>query len=262
MTARLDTQQDAPADRSLDRRAFARQAVALGLAAGAGGTLTAGRAQDATPSAERAAPAPSLLSPDNCALALVDHQPGVALLVKSIDLQLLINNAAGIAGAAKVFGVPTVLSTVGAATNRDPLLAEIQAVFPDQRPTDRSGLNAWEDPAFVAAVEATGRRKLVIAGLYTEICLSLTALSALAAGYEVYALVDVSGGLSQTAHDAALQRMIPAGVVPVTWLAVMSEWQRDWTRGETVPGLLAVARAHGGAYALQAQRFAAQGGNG
>lgn len=252
---------------SLAQRPVARRTVALGLAAGAAGALARERtaaARTATPAATElggAGPSPRLLSPENCALALVDYQPGVALLVQTMDLQLLINNAAAIAEAAAVFQVPTILSTVGATFNRDPLLTEIQAVFPAQHPIDRSGLNAWEDPAFVAAIEATGRRKLVIGGLYTEICLTLVCLSAAAAGYEVYALVDVSGGLSQTAHDAAVQRMIQSGVTPVTWMAVMSEWQRDWTRTETAAGLNQVAAAHGGAFALQAQLFAARGGN-
>ena len=256
---------DTPLDVPIDRRTLARRAAALGLAASAGPVLSPGRAaraQEATPASGTAVPSPRLLSPDDCALALVDFQPGVALLVKSIDSQQLINNVAGIAEAAKVFGVPTVLSTVGAEMNRDPLLAEIQGVFPDQRPIDRSSLNAWEDPDFVAAIEATGRRKLVMAGLYTEICLALVGLSAAAAGYEVYALVDVSGGLSDTAHEAAVQRMIQAGITRVTWMAVMAEWQRDWARTQTIPCLMDVARAHGGAYALQAQLFAAQGGGG
>jgi nicotinamidase-related amidase len=261
MDTRRSQLQESLTDQPIGRRAFA-----LGLAATAGGALTAGRAavaQEATPAAGEtggAGPSPRLLTPGNCVLALVDYQPGVALLVTSIDLQLLINNVTAIAKAADAFAVPTVLSTVGATFNQDPLLAEIQAVFPDQQPIDRSGLNAWEDPAFVTAIAATGRRKLVVAGLYTEICLTLVSLSAAAAGYEVYALVDVSGGLSQTAHDTALQRMIQAGVTPVTWMAVMSEWQRDWTRTETAAGLFEVAREHGGAYALQAQLAAARGG--
>ncbi|MDQ3692337.1 MAG: isochorismatase family protein [Chloroflexota bacterium] len=251
---------------SLATRPLARRSLALGLAAGAVGAIAGGRtatAQESTPASDAMGgpgPSPRLLSPDNSALVLVDYQPGVALLVQTMDLQLLINNVAAITEAAAVFNVPTVLSTVGATFNRDPLLAEIQAVYPDQQPIDRSGLNAWEDPAFVAAVEATGRRKLIIGGLYTEICLTLVSLSAIAAGYEVYALVDVVGGLSHTAHDAAIQRLIQAGVTPVTWMAVMSEWQRDWTRTETA-GLFQVAAAHGGAYALQAQLAAARGGN-
>lgn len=254
-----------PTDRRFARRAFTQGAAALGLAASASGLAPArtALAQEATPSStalDGAGPSPRLLSPTNSALLLVDQQPGVALLVKTIDLQLLIENVAGIAEAAQVFGVPTILSTVGAEFNRDPLLAEIQAVFPDQQPIDRSGLNAWEDPAFVAAVAATGRRKLIIAGLYTEICLTMVSLSAAAAGYEVYALVDVSGGLNQTAHDAAIQRMTQAGVTPVTWMAVMSEWQRDWTRQDTAAGLFAVAAEHGGAFALQAQLAVARAG--
>jgi len=263
---RMDTRLPDPAA-SLADRPVARRSLALGLAVGAVGAIAGGRtatAQESTPASDAMGgpgPSPRLLSPDNSALVLVDYQPGVALLVQTMDLQLLINNVAAISEAAAVFNVPTVLSTVGAAFNRDPLLAEVQAVFPDQQPTDRSGLNAWEDPAFVTAVEATGRHKLIIGGLYTEICLTLVSLSAVAAGYEVYALVDVSGGLNHTAHNAAIERMIQAGVTPVTWMAVMSEWQRDWTRAETAAGLFQVAAAHGGAYALQAQLAAARGGN-
>jgi nicotinamidase-related amidase len=241
-----------------------RRSALAGLGAAGAGLAFARRpaaAQEEAPSPSGvtgAGPAPSLLSPDNSALLLVDQQPAVALLITSIDLQLLVNNVTAIAKAAKVFGVPTVLSTVGAAVNRDPLLTEVQAVFPEQEPIDRSGLNAWEDPAFVAAVEATGRRKLIVAGLYTEMCLAYASLSAQAAGYEVYALVDASGGLSQIAHDAAIQCMIQAGIVPVTWGAVMLEWQRDWLRQETVAGLGAVAAEHAGPYVLQAQIAAAQ----
>ena len=242
-----------------------RRAALAGLgAAGAGLALAAVRpatAREAPPSPglTGAGPAPSLLSPDNSALLLVDHQPGLALQITTIDVQLLVNNVTAITKAAKVFGVPTVLSTVGAAVNRDPLLAAVQAVFPEQEPIDRTGMNAWEDPAFVAAVEATGRRKLIIAGLYTEMCLAYVSLSAQAAGYEVYALVDASGGLSHLAHDTALQRMIQSGVAPITWMSVMLEWQRDWVqRPQTIAGLSAISAEHGGPYVLQAQIAAAR----
>ncbi len=263
MNEEQDTQQETLANLRMDRRTL------LGLAAGSAGAMALGqvaRVQAATlgspqagQTAVAAAPSSRLLTPDNCALTLVDHQPQVALAIRSIDLQLLINNTAGMAEAAKVYNVPTILSTVLAGPAHDPIFPEIQTVFPTQHPIDRLTMNAWEDPAFVAAVAATGRRKLVMAGLWTEVCLAQMALSALDAGYEVYILVDVSGGVSPITHDAAVQRLVQAGAVPVTWLAVMSEWQRDYTRSKTLPGFTKIGKEHGGAVALGVAIFEAQG---
>lgn len=236
--------------------------TALGLMAGGVGALAAAQvalAQD-TGQAMGEAPSSRLLTPDNSALVLADHQSGVGLSVRSIDLELLINNATGIAKAAAAYNVPTVLTTVLAQAAIDPIFPEIQAVFPDRQPVDRFGLNAWDTPAFVEAVAATERRKLVMAGLWTEVCLAQMALSALEAEYEVYILVDVSGGVSPVTHDAAVQRMVQAGAVPVTWLAVMSEWQRDYTRTETLPAFSDIGQAHGGPIALGVNLFEARGG--
>jgi nicotinamidase-related amidase len=191
-----------------------------------------------------------LLTPDNSALILIDHQPQMFFGVQSIDRQTLINNVLGLARAAKVFRVPTILTTVAAESFSGPLLPELQALFPDQKPIDRTTMNSWEDEKFVAAVEKTGRKKLVMAALWTEVCLAFPALSAVDAGYEVYAVTDASGATTPEAHQMAVQRMAQAGVVPVTWLQVLLEYQRDWARQETYDSVLAVAKEHAGAYGL------------
>lgn len=191
-----------------------------------------------------------LLDPTNCAVILIDHQPQMFFGVQSADRQTLINNTLGLAKAAKVFKVPTILTTVAAESFSGPLLPELQAVFPQQAPIDRTTMNSWEDPNFVAAVKKTKRKKLVMAALWTEVCLAFPALCAVQEGFEVYAVVDASGATTAEAHNAAVQRMVQAGVVPVTWLQVMLEFQRDWARQETYEPVLAVAREHAGAYGL------------
>lgn len=193
---------------------------------------------------------PRLLTPDNCMLLLIDHQPQMAFATHSIDGQTLINNVTGLAKSAKIFGVPTILTTVAAESFSGPIFAPLQGVFPNQKPIDRTTMNAWEDPNVVAAVRKTGRKKLVIAALWTEVCLATAVLSALDDGYEVYIVTDASGGVTVEAHEMAIRRMIQAGAVPTTWLQVLLEWQRDWARGETYDAVLSVAREHGGAYGL------------
>ncbi len=168
--------------------------------------------------------------------------------VQSHDRALIINAVVGLAKAAKVFSVPTILSTVAAKVFSGPLFPELQAVYPDYEPIDRTNTNAWEDDNLVAAVKKTGRKKLVMAALWTEVCLAYPALSALEEGYEVYAVADASGGVSREAHDRAMQRIIQAGAVPVTWEQVMYEWQRDWARTETADGVREVVRQHAGAF--------------
>ncbi|MFZ2446312.1 MAG: hydrolase [Syntrophobacteraceae bacterium] len=193
---------------------------------------------------------PRLLTPDNCLLLLIDHQPQMAFATHSIDGQTLVNNVTGLAKSAKVFGVPTILTTVAAESFSGPLFPPVQAVFPNQRPIDRTTMNAWEDANVVAAVRKTGRKKLVIAALWTEVCLATAVLSALDDGFEVYIVADASGGVTREAHETAIQRMIQAGAVPMTWLQVLLEWQRDWARTETYDAVMGVAREHGGAYGL------------
>jgi nicotinamidase-related amidase len=154
----------------------------------------------------------------------------------------------GLAKAATVFNVPTILSTVAAKTFSGPLFPELQAVFPDVEPIDRTNTNAWEDDNFRTAVERTGRWKLVMVALWTEVCLAYPSLSALDDGYEIYAVADASGGVTLEAHELAMQRIIQAGAIPVTWQQVMYEWQRDWARDDTADAVRGIARQHAGAF--------------
>jgi nicotinamidase-related amidase len=197
-----------------------------------------------------ATPGPDLLTPDNCAVLFVDHQPQMFFGTGSGDRTAIINATVGLAKAVRVFDVPVVLSTVAAESFSGPLLPPLADVFPDRRIVDRTTMNAWEDVAFVEAVKATGRKKLVIAGLWTEVCVVLPALSALAQGYEVYVVTDASGGVTPQAHEHAVQRMIQAGAVPVTWVQVLLEFQRDWARAKTYGPTTEVVKEHGGAYGL------------
>jgi nicotinamidase-related amidase len=187
----------------------------------------------------------ALLTPQNSALILIDHQPFQFANVRNLDPTLVLNNTIGLAKAAKAFGVPTILTTV--IQERGGFLPkELQNVFPNQKPIDRTTLNSWEDPHVVEAVKKTGRKKLVMAALWTEICLAFPVLHALGEGYDVFAVTDASGGVSVEAHERAIQRMVQAGAAPITWMAVLSEWQRDWAREETVPAVGEIMLAHGG----------------
>ncbi|MFE4591560.1 hydrolase [Streptomyces laurentii] len=197
-----------------------------------------------------ASPSPDLLTPDNCAVLFIDHQPQMFFGTGSGDRTAIVNSTVGLAKAARAFDVPVVLSTVAADSFSGPLLPQLAAVFPDHEVVDRTSMNAWEDEAFVEAVKATGRRKLVIAGLWTEVCVVLPALSALAQGYEVYVVADASGGVTPEAHAHSVQRLIQAGVVPVTWVQVLLELQRDWSRGATYEAVMDVVKEHAGAYGL------------
>lgn len=201
-------------------------------------------------SSENGGASPRLLSPDNSVLLLIDHQPQMAFATRSIDGQTLVSNVTGLAKSAKVFGVPTILTSVAAESFSGPIFPRLQAVFPNLKPIDRTTMNSWEDARVVNAIRKTGRKKLVMAALWTEVCLATAALSALDDGFEVYIVTDASGGVTVEAHEMAVQRMIQAGAVPVTWLQVLLEWQRDWARQETYDAVLAIAREHGGAYGL------------
>jgi nicotinamidase-related amidase len=191
-----------------------------------------------------------LLTPDNSTIIFIDHQPQMAFGVASIDRQLLKNNVIALAKSAKVFKVPAVLTTVETKSFSGNMWPELLAVFPEQEPIERSSMNSWEDKKFVAAVEKTGRKKLIMSALWTEVCLAFPALEAIQAGYEVYAVADASGGTSTEAHDYAMHRMTQAGVVPVTWQQVLLEYQRDWSRKETYDDVLAIVKEHSGAYGM------------
>lgn len=191
-----------------------------------------------------------LLNPNNCTVILIDHQPQMFFGVESANREIIKNNAVGLAKAAKIFKVPTILTTVAADSFSGPLIPQLQAVYPSQTPINRTSMNSWEDKNFVSAVEKTKRKKLVMAALWTEVCLAFPALSALAAGYEVYAVVDASGGTTLEAHNMAIKRMTEAGVIPATWLQVLCELQRDWARQETYEAVLNLVKEHAGAYGI------------
>ncbi|NWL77220.1 hydrolase [Pseudomonas taiwanensis] len=191
-----------------------------------------------------------LLNPTNSALILIDHQPQMAFGVQSIDRQQLKNNTVGLAKSAKIFNVPTILTSVETESFSGYIWPELLSVFPDQQPIERTSMNSWEDEKFVAAVKATGRKKLIMAALWTEVCLTFPALEAMEAGYEVYIVTDASGGTSQEAHDMSVQRMIQAGAIPVTWQQVLLEYQRDWSKRESYDAVMDLVREHSGAYGM------------
>jgi nicotinamidase-related amidase len=171
-----------------------------------------------TPTGKNGGASPRLLTPQNSVLVLIDHQPQMAFAAQSMDTQLLVNNVTGLAKAAKVFNVPTILTTVASKTFSGPIFATVQAVYPEQVPIDRTTMNSWEDKRVVEAVQHTGRKKVIMAALWTEVCLATAGLSALDDGYEVYVVTDASAGVTKEAHEMAVQRMIQAGAVPMTWL--------------------------------------------
>lgn len=189
-----------------------------------------------------------LLTPDNSAIILIDHQPQMLFGTQSADRQVIINNTVGLAKTAKVFNAPIILTTVASESFSGPLHPHIQEVFPEQKPIDRTSMNSWEDENFVNAVRKTGRKKLIMAALWTEVCLAFPTVSAIKDGYEVYIVTDASGGTTTEAHDMAVQRMIQAGAIPVTWLSVLLEYQRDWSRQETYNPVMDVVIQNTGAY--------------
>jgi nicotinamidase-related amidase len=191
----------------------------------------------------------ALLTPDNCVVVLIDHQPYQFANLHSHEPTMIINNVIGLAKTAKAFNVPTILTTV-VEERGGFLIKGLQDVFPEQKPINRTFINTWEDQRVVDAVRKTDRKKIVMAALWTEICLAMPAIQALGEGYEVYIVTDASGGVSREAHDMAVQRMILAGAAPITWMAVGAEWQRDWAREKTVPALAEVLMGHAGGTAV------------
>lgn len=191
-----------------------------------------------------------LLTPDNFTLVLVDYQPQMAFAVRSIDGQTLVNNSVGLAKAAKLFKVPTILTTVAEKSFSGPMFPQLADVFSGEKPIDRTTMNLWEDKSVRKAIDKIGRKKILLAGLWTEICIALPAINAIEAGYEVYFVADACGDVTAEAHDMAVHRMIQAGAVPLTWLQVMLELQRDWARSETYQGVLDIAKEHAGAYGI------------
>lgn len=191
-----------------------------------------------------------LLTPQNSTLLIIDHQPQMAFGVVSIDRQTLKNNVVALLKSAKVFKVPTILTSVETESFSGYMWPEILEVFPDHDVLERTSMNSWDDQKVRDAVAATGRKKLILSGLWTEVCINMCAFSAMADDYELYVVEDACGGTSEMAHRASMDRMIQAGVVPVTWQQVLLEWQRDWARKETYDTTLAVVKEHSGAYGM------------
>jgi nicotinamidase-related amidase len=182
-----------------------------------------------------------LLTPQNSALVLIDYQPSQFAAVRSMDPGLLLENIVSTVKTAKAFGVPIVHSTVNVASgNQQPTVPELAELLDGYPPIDRTSLNSWEDRDFLAAVRATGRRKLIMCALWTEICMAFPALDALREGYDVYPVVDAIGGTSEEAHRAGLERVVQAGGSPLSWVALACELQRDWARGETVADIVEI----------------------
>ena len=182
-----------------------------------------------------------LLTPENAAFLFIDYQPSQLAGVRSMDQALLLNNAVSTVRTIKAFGVPVVHSTVNVATGRGgPTLPELAELLADDKPLDRTTVNSWEDLEFVQAVHATGRRKLIICALWTEICMAFTALDALREGYEVYPVVDAIGATSPEAHRAGLERVTQAGGQPISWVSLACELQRDWAREDTVQAVIEI----------------------
>src|SRR5216683_3618443 len=178
----------------------------------------------------------ALLRPEDSILVLIDHEPYQFTNLNSHEPTMIVNNVIALAKTAKVFNVPTILSTV-LEERGGYLIKGLQDVFPDQKPINRTFINTWQDARVVEAVKKTGRKKLILAALWTEICLAMPAIQAQGEGYDVYVVTDASGGVSVEAHNMAIQRMMLAGVVPITWMAVAGELQRDWARMDTAMAL-------------------------
>ena len=192
-----------------------------------------------------------VLTPTNCQIIFIDHQPQMAFGVQSIDRQVLKNNTVALAKAAKVFNIPTIITTVETESFSGNTYPELLDVFPGQDILERTSMNSWDDQKVRDALKANGKKKVVVAGLWTEVCNNSFALCAMLEGdYEIYMVADASGGTFKEAHDFAMQRMIQAGVIPVTWQQVMLEWQRDWARKETYTAVMDIVREHSGAYGM------------
>lgn len=194
----------------------------------------------------------ALLTPENCALVLIDYQAPQLNTLRSIDSATLVANTIALAQTASLFKLPLILSTVGVNSGVNPdTWPSIKNAMHGASNIDRTSINAWEDADFIAAVRATGRKKLIMGALWTEVCLAFPALDALRDGFEVFVPVDVVGGTSIVAHEAGLQRAFQLGAQPVSWTGVLCELQRDWNRESTTAGMISIASQHGGPWATE-----------
>lgn len=192
----------------------------------------------------------TLLKPEDCTVLLIDFQAGLGFGVESIGRQVVLNNAVALARTAAAFGVPVVASTSASRVYSGPLFPALQAALPAVKPIERRNMNVWEDDAARSAVIATNRKRLILAGLLTEACVSFPALSALKEGFEVFVVGDACGGLTPAGHELALRRMEAAGAQVTSWIQVLLEFQRDWTRHETYEDARAIVVANGGGYGM------------
>ena len=191
-----------------------------------------------------------LLDPSNCALVFVDQQAGLAFGVGSQDRQVLLNNSIALAKAAKVFALPIVASTSATKVYSGPMMPALQHAIPEVSAIDRRNMNAWEDDTVREAITRTGRKKLLVSGMLTEACVSFLALSAAGDGHEVYVVGDACGGLTPQSHELAMQRMQAAGIHVTSWIQVLLELQRDWTRHDTYDGARAIVEEFAGGYGI------------
>jgi nicotinamidase-related amidase len=183
------------------------------------------------------------LTPENTVLALIDYQPAMYFGVQSHDRMLISHNSSVLAKAAKLFNIPTILSTVAKDSFSGELAPELTSVFPGQKIIDRTSINAWLNNEFKDAVKSSGRKKFVVAGLWTEACVLFPSLDLLREGYEVYVPTDACGDVSLEAHERSIQRLIQAGATPITSLQFLFELQQDWARGETYNGVMDILKA-------------------
>ncbi|MEM8811024.1 MAG: hydrolase [Pseudomonadota bacterium] len=194
---------------------------------------------------------PELLTPENSQLIFIDHQPQMAFGVQSIDRQTLKNNVVALAKSAKLFNIPTTITTVETESFSGHTYPELLAVFPENPILERTSMNSWDDQKIRDALANNGQKNVIVSGLWTEVCNNSFAFSAMAGGdYRIFMVADASGGTSLEAHDYAMQRMIQAGVAPVTWQQVLLEWQRDWAHRDTYDAVMNIVKEHSGAYGM------------
>lgn len=198
-------------------------------------------------------PSSELLNPANHALVLIDHESQMGFAVKNIDITELRNNTAIVAGASKIFNIPTVVTTVAEKSFSGPVFREVSEFYPAGTYIDRTTMNTWEDVNAYKAITGKGKKKIVLAGLWTSVCIVGPALSAKAEGYDVYVITDASGDVSKEAHDMAINRMVQAGVKTMTSIQYLLELQRDWARGETYKAVTDLVKKYGGAYGIGIQ---------
>src|SRR5436190_5133339 len=204
----------------------------------------------AQPSARSKRSENGLLTPDNCVVTLIDLQPQMLFGVSNFDRQSIINNNVALSKAARVFDVPVVLSSVETKGFSGNTWPQVLAALGNPTPIERTSMNSWDDTNFVAAVQKSGRKKIVLTGLWTETCVALLTVQAIHDGYEVYVVEDCCGDVSQLAHDNAMRRVVQAGAKPVTALMVMLEWQRDWAHKGTYDAVMDIVKTHCGAYGV------------